>query len=156
MTTSMNVKTGTSKKRHTAPDPVKYERMTAKMAFQLAMIHTWPASVCPALFGIFWCLYRGISLTPAQCILLAAAGVIGAVLLFVSRATAGFAPAVLCLASGIGFMMFVRMVIWPVSDTIYGIDPFPQFVQLVICAVLIVLTLIVSEVALYMRKYRKA
>ena len=90
------------------------------------------------------------------CILLAAAGVIGAVLLFVSKATSGFAPAVLCLASGIGLMMFVRMVIWPVSDTIYGIDPFPQFVQLVICAVLIVLTLIVSEVALYMRKYRKA
>ena len=73
MTTSMNVKTGTSKKRQAAPDPVKYERMTAKMAFQLAMIHTWPASVCPALFGIFWCLFRGISLTPAQCILLAAA-----------------------------------------------------------------------------------
>ena len=73
MTTSMNVKTGTSKKGQAAPDPVKYERMTAKMAFQLAMIHTWPASVCPALFGIFWCLFRGISLTPAQCILLAAA-----------------------------------------------------------------------------------
>lgn len=73
MTASMNVKTGTSKKGQAAPDPVKYERMTAKMAFQLAMIHTWPASVCPALFGIFWCLFRGISLTPAQCILLAAA-----------------------------------------------------------------------------------
>ena len=43
MTTSMNVKTGTSKKGQAAPDPVKYERMTAKMAFQLAMIHTWPA-----------------------------------------------------------------------------------------------------------------
>lgn len=73
MTTSMNLKTGPSKKRQMAADPIKYERMTAKMAFQLAMIHTWPASVCPAFFGIFWCLYRGISLTPAQCILLAAA-----------------------------------------------------------------------------------
>ena len=116
------------------------------------------AIVAAAAYGV---LFSGIEYKEPVfdsriCILLAAAGVIGAVLLFVSRATAGFAPAVLCLASGIGFMMFVRMVIWPVSDTIYGIDPFPQFVQLVICAVLIVLTLIVSEVALYMRKYRKA
>ena len=69
----MTVVTDRSKKRQGAPDPVKYERMTAKMAFQLAMIHTWPASVCPAMFGIFWCLYRGIPLTPAQCILLAGA-----------------------------------------------------------------------------------
>ena len=69
----MTVVTDRSKKRQGAPDPVKYERMTAKMAFQLAMIHTWPASVCPAMFGIFWCLYRGIPLSSAQCILLAGA-----------------------------------------------------------------------------------
>ncbi len=88
------------------------------------------------------------------CIILGAAGVVAAVLLFISKATAGFAPAILCAASGVAFMMFVMMVIWPVSDTIYGIDPFPQFTQLVICAALILLTLLVSEVALYMKKYR--
>ena len=87
-------------------------------------------------------------------IILAAAGVIAAVLLFINEKTAGFAPAVLCLASGISLMLFVRMVIWPVADTIYGIEPFPQFGQLVTCAVLILVTLVVSEVVLYMKKYR--
>ena len=92
------------------------------------------------------------------CIILAAAGVIGAVLLVLDNVlgmpAAGFAPAVLCLASGVSIMMFIKMVIWPIADTIYGIEPFPQFTQLVICAVLIAATLLCSEVALYMKKYR--
>lgn len=69
----MKTNTGSSEKQHAVPVPVEYERMTAAAAFRLAAIHTWPAAVCPAMFGIFWCLHRGISLTPAQCILLAAA-----------------------------------------------------------------------------------
>ena len=50
--------------------------MTAAAAIRLAAVHTWPAAVCPALFGIFWCLQRGIYLSPAQAILLAAACVL--------------------------------------------------------------------------------
>ena len=88
------------------------------------------------------------------CVILAAAGVIGAVLLLLGERTAGFAPAVLCVASSISIMMFIKMVIWPIADTVYGIEPFPQFTQLVICAVLIAATLLVSEVVLYMKKYR--
>ena len=88
------------------------------------------------------------------CVILAAAGVAAAVLLLVNERTAGFAPAVLCLGSGIAIMMFVKMVIWPVADTIYGIEPFPQFTQLVICAVMLVVTLVASEVVLYMKKYQ--
>lgn len=88
------------------------------------------------------------------CIILAAAGVIGAALLLVKEQTAGFAPAILCIASGISFLMFIKMVIWPIADTIYGIEPFPQFTQIVVCAVLLVLTLVVSEAALYMKKYK--
>lgn len=88
------------------------------------------------------------------CIILAAAGVIGAVLLVLGEHTAGFAPAVLCVASGVSIMMFISMVIWPISDTIVGIEPFPQLTQLVICAVLIAATLLVSEVVLYLKKYR--
>ena len=88
------------------------------------------------------------------CIILAAAGVIAAVLLLVNERTAGFAPAVLCLGSGVAIMMFVKMVIWPVADTVYGIEPFPQFTQLVICAVLLVVTLVASEIVLYMKKYQ--
>ena len=88
------------------------------------------------------------------CIILAAAGVIGAVLLVLGERTAGFAPAVLCLASGISIMMVIKMVIWPIADTVYGIEPFPQFTQLVTCAVLIAATLLVSEVVLYLKKYQ--
>lgn len=86
------------------------------------------------------------------CIILAAAGVISAALLLINNKTAGFGPAVLAVASGISFFMYVRMVIWPVADTIYGIEPFPQFTELVTVAALILGTLIVSEVALYMKK----
>lgn len=88
------------------------------------------------------------------CVIMAASGVIGAALLLLGNKTAGFAPTVLCLGSGISFLMFVKMVIWPVTDTIYGIEPFPQFTQLVICAVLFVVTFLLSEVVLYMKKYK--
>ena len=87
-------------------------------------------------------------------IIMAVSGVVGAVLLLMGKKTAGFGPAVLCLGSGISLLMFVKMVIWPVADTIYGIEPFPQFTQLVICAVMFVLSLVVSEVVLYMKKYK--
>ena len=88
------------------------------------------------------------------CVIMAGAGVIGVVLAILGEKTVGFAPAVLCLGSGISIMMFIKMVIWPVADTIYGIEPFPQFTQLVICAAALIATLVVSEVALYMKKYK--
>lgn len=88
------------------------------------------------------------------CVILAVAGVAAAALLLAGARTAGFAPAILCVASGIAIMMFVKMVIWPVADTIYGIEPFPQFTQLVTCAVLLGATLLVSEVVLYMKKFQ--
>ena len=90
------------------------------------------------------------------CIILAAAGVIAAVLLLAGEKTAGFAPALLCLGSGISLMLFINIAIWPVSDTIYGIEPFPQITQLVVCAALIVAALLVGEIALYLKKYRPA
>ena len=88
------------------------------------------------------------------CIIMAASGVIAAALLLINNKTAGFGPTVLAVGSGISFFMFVRMVIWPVADTIYGIEPFPQFTELVTVAALILGTLVVSEVALYMKKYK--
>ena len=90
------------------------------------------------------------------CIILAAAGVIAAVLLLMGERTAGFAPALLCLGSGVSLMLFVQIAIWPVSDTIYGIEPFPQIAQLALCAGLIAATLVISEVGLYAKKYKPA
>ena len=90
------------------------------------------------------------------CVILAAAGILAAVLLLSGERTAGFAPALLCLGSGVALMLFINIAIWPVSDTIYGIEPFPQITQLVVCAALIAAALVVGEIALYLRKYRPA
>ena len=90
------------------------------------------------------------------CVILAAAGILAAVLLLAGERTAGFAPALLCLGSGVALMLFINIAIWPVSDTIYGIEPFPQVTQLVVCAALIAAALVVGEIALYLRKYRPA
>lgn len=90
------------------------------------------------------------------CVILAAAGILAAVLLLAGERTAGFAPALLCLGSGVALMLFINIAIWPVSDTIYGIEPFPQVTQLVVCAALIAAALLVGEIALYLRKYRPA
>lgn len=90
----------------------------------------------------------------AICILLPVAAIAAVVLLLSGKQFAGFSPAIMCLSSGISFLMFVKMVIWPISDTIYGIEPFPQITQLIICAVLFLLNFVVSEVALYMKKYK--
>lgn len=69
MGTDSHINTGAAADR-------RYERLNATAAFRLAAVHTWAASFCPAVFGIFWCLFRGISLSPAQCILLTAACVL--------------------------------------------------------------------------------
>ena len=90
------------------------------------------------------------------CVILAAAGILAAVLLLAGERTAGFAPALLCLGSGVALMLFINIAIWPVSDTIYGIEPFPQITQLVVCAALIAAALVVGEIELYLRKYRPA
>ena len=90
------------------------------------------------------------------CVILAAAGILAAVLLLAGERTAGFAPALLCLGSGVALMLFINIAIWPVSDTIYGIEPFPQITQLVVCAALIAAALVVGEIALYLRKSRPA
>ena len=90
------------------------------------------------------------------CVILAAAGILAAVLLLAGERTAGFAPALLCLGRGVALMLFINIAIWPVSDTIYGIEPFPQITQLVVCAALIAAALVVGEIALYLRKYRPA
>ena len=90
------------------------------------------------------------------CVILAAAGILAAVLLLAGERTAGFAPALLCLGSGVALMLFINIAIWPVSDTISGIEPFPQITQLVVCAALIAAALVVGEIALYLRKYRPA
>ncbi len=87
------------------------------------------------------------------CVLLIAAGVIAAVMLFFDR-LAGFAPVLLCAASGVSLLLYIHAVIWPISDTIVGIEPFPEFTELVVCMVLLVVSFVISEASLYMKKSR--
>lgn len=88
------------------------------------------------------------------CILLAATAIISAVMLFIPKLT-NFAPVVLCLGSGISVLMYVKMVIWPIADTIYAIEPFPEINEVIICAVLFVVCFIISECSLYMKKTKE-
>lgn len=45
------------------------------------------------------------------CVILAAAGILAAVLLLAGERTAGFAPALLCLGSGVALMLFINIAI---------------------------------------------
>lgn len=108
---------------------------------------------------VYGALFSGIGykepvFSVAVCILPVVAAVAAVILLLLGKRFAGFAPAILCLFTGISFMIFISMVVWPISDTIYGIDPFPQFTQLIICAVLLLVNFIASQVALYMKQYK--
>ena len=47
-----------------------YRRLTPKLALELAAPHTWAASVCPALFGDFYCWQQGLGLTKIQGVML--------------------------------------------------------------------------------------
>lgn len=87
------------------------------------------------------------------CILLAVSALVAAAMLFVEK-LAPFAPILLCAGSGIALMMFVQVIIWPISDTIYGIEPFTHMSELIICAVFLVLSFLVSELALYLKKVK--
>lgn len=88
------------------------------------------------------------------CVLLAVAAVVAAVMLFVDK-LAPFAPVLLCLGSGVSLMMYVHAIIWPVSDTIYGIEPFTHMSELILCAVCLVLSFLISEISLYMKKVKR-
>lgn len=74
------------------------------------------------------------------------------VLFLLVRKLDGFAPVLLCAGSGISFLMYAKMMIWPVSDTIYGIEPFPYMNEVILCAVLLLVSFIFSEISLYMKK----
>ncbi|MDD4850490.1 MAG: hypothetical protein PHO10_07290 [Gemmiger sp.] len=88
------------------------------------------------------------------CIVLAVTAVAGAVMLFVEK-LAPYAPVLLCVGSGVSLLMYIHAMIWPVADTIYGIEPFAHMRELTICAALLGLGFVVSEVALYLKKVKK-
>lgn len=55
---------------------IKYNRLTPKLALQLAAPHTWAASVFPSVFGVMYCVYRSFDIGFAQGLLLVSACVL--------------------------------------------------------------------------------
>ena len=53
-----------------------YQRLTPKLALQLAAPHTWTASVCPAVFAVLFCAVTGLHLNLVQILTLPAASVL--------------------------------------------------------------------------------
>jgi len=88
------------------------------------------------------------------CILLIVSACIS-VFLLINKKLENYAPVLICIGSGISFLMYIKMIIWPVSDTIYGIEPFPYMNELILCTILFLLSFIFSEVSLYMGKSKE-
>ncbi len=86
--------------------------------------------------------------------LLIAAGIIGIIMLLIPKVD-GYAPVVLLIGSGVSALMFIDMMIWPISDTIYGIEPFGYMNEIYLVGGLLLASFIISEVALYLRKVKK-
>lgn len=124
--------------------------------FYMTVLSALLAVVSAVIYGVIFSniQYKEPVFDITICIILPVAAVIAIGLLLSGKKLAGLSPTIMCLSSGISFLMFIRMVIWPISDTIYGIEPFPEFSQLITCAVLFILCFVVSEVALYMKKYK--
>ena len=120
--------------------------------------------ICAAVLCIAAAIMYNVKFSPISykekvydaniCILLIAAAVISIIMLFIRKIMA-YAPVILCFASGIASLMYVKMIIWPVSDTIYGIEPFPYMTEIIVCGVLLVLSFILSECSLYMKKVKE-
>ncbi len=85
------------------------------------------------------------------CILLVVVGVISGAMV-TQKKLARFASVPLCIGTGIALIMFGKMMIWPISDTVYGIEPFPQIASVIICMIAFVATFVVAEISLYTKK----
>lgn len=120
--------------------------------------------ICAALFCIAAAVVYGMKFSSISykepifdssiCIFLCATAFISVLLLLV-RKLDNFAPVLLCTGSGISFLMYAKMMIWPVSDTIYGIEPFPYIAEVILCGVLLLIGFVFSEISLYMKKTKE-
>lgn len=78
------------------------------------------------------------------------AAVAAVVLLFVKLE--GFAPVVLCLASGIACLVYIHRMVWPIADIFTAIDPVAFVPELITCGALLLGSFVLAEVSLYMKK----
>ena len=63
-----------------------------------------------------------------------------------------FAPVVLCIASGLSLLVYIHHMVWPIADIFTAIDPVSFIPELILCGALLLISFILSEVSLYMKK----
>lgn len=61
----------------------------------------------------------------------------------------GFVPAVLCALSGVAALQFIYAMYWDISVVMVGIDKSSFDTRFIVCCVLLVVSFVVSEIALY-------
>lgn len=83
---------------------------------------------------------------------LIASAVVGLVMLFFRMD--GFAPVILCIASGLSLLVYIYHMVWPIADVFIAIDPVTFIPQMVICGALLLSSFILAETALYLKKRR--
>lgn len=66
----------------------------------------------------------------------------------------GFAPVLLCIASGLSLLVYIYHMVWPIADVFIAIDPVSFVPQMVIVGALLLGAFVLSELALYMKKRR--
>ena len=139
--------------------------MTTKQDISMKKAGGFYLGICTAVLSVVSAAVYGIKFSSISykepvfdsniCIFLCVTAGISILLLLVQK-LAAYAPVLLCIGSGISLLMYAKMMIWPVSDTVYGIEPFPYINEVIICAVLLLLTFIFSEISLYMKKTKEA
>lgn len=116
------------------------------------------ALLCLAAAIMYSVYFRGVnyshgSLFSGQVFIgLTAAAVLSVVMLFVRLD--GYAPVVLCLASGLSCLVYIHRMVWPIADIFTAIDPVAFIPELITCGALLLVSFVVAEVSLYMKKRR--
>ncbi len=114
------------------------------------------ALLCLASAILYSINFRGIDyshgslFSDAAFITLIAAAAVSIVMLFIKLEN--FAPVVLCIASGVSFLVYIHHMVWPIADIFTAIDPVSFVPELIVCGVLLLMSFILSEVSLYMKK----
>jgi len=93
---------------------------------------------------------HGSLFSDAAFIWLISAAALSIIMMFIKLEN--FAPVVLCIASGISFLVFIHHMVWPIADIFTAIDPVSFVPELILCGALLLLSFILSEVSLYMKK----
>ncbi len=114
------------------------------------------ALLCLASAIIYSINFRGINyshgslFSDAAFIWLITAAALSLIMLFIRLEN--FAPVVLCIASGLSLLVYIHHMVWPIADIFTAIDPVSFIPELILCGALLLISFILSEVSLYMKK----